>query len=78
MVQGERYLYTLRAQVKDAFLKIQKAQVSERKAAESKRRLTSYIFHEVRLSITFIPLKLIVLRSAYRSTLPVRDSISAS
>jgi osomolarity two-component system sensor histidine kinase SLN1 len=29
----------------------QKAQINERKAAESKRRLTSYVFHEVRVPL---------------------------
>lgn len=44
----ERRLYSLRDQLKVQFRATQKAQVSERKEASSKRRLTSYIFHEVR------------------------------
>lgn len=44
---GERRLHKLRDQLKTQYRATQKAQVSERKAADSKRRLTSYIFHEV-------------------------------
>ena len=44
---SERRLYSLRDQLKVQFRATQKAQVSERKEASSKRRLTSYIFHEV-------------------------------
>ena len=33
------------------FRATQKAQVNERKAADSKRRLTSYVFHEVRVPL---------------------------
>jgi osomolarity two-component system, sensor histidine kinase SLN1 len=39
--QAERRLYTLREQLKIQFRATQKAQVNERKAADSKRRLTS-------------------------------------
>ncbi|KAG8707374.1 hypothetical protein FRC08_000531, partial [Ceratobasidium sp. 394] len=49
--QGERRLYKLRDQLKTQYRATQKAQVSERKAADSKRRLTSYIFHEVRVPL---------------------------
>ncbi|KAI0091492.1 hypothetical protein BDY19DRAFT_629129 [Irpex rosettiformis] len=48
---GERRLYTLREQLKVQFRATQKAQVNERKAADSKRRLTSYVFHEVRVPL---------------------------
>ncbi|KIP07109.1 hypothetical protein PHLGIDRAFT_71543 [Phlebiopsis gigantea 11061_1 CR5-6] len=48
---AERRLYTLRDQLKVQFLATQKAQVNERKAADSKRRLTSYVFHEVRVPL---------------------------
>ncbi|KDQ11343.1 hypothetical protein BOTBODRAFT_35428 [Botryobasidium botryosum FD-172 SS1] len=48
---GERRLYTLRDQLKVQYRATQQAQVSERKAADSKRRLTSYIFHEVRIPL---------------------------
>ncbi|CCM01334.1 uncharacterized protein FIBRA_03383 [Fibroporia radiculosa] len=43
---AERRLYTLRDQLKIQFRATQKAQVNERKAADSKRRLTSYVFHD--------------------------------
>ena len=45
---AERRLHKLRDQLKTQYRATQKAQVSERKAADSKRRLTSYIFHEAR------------------------------
>lgn len=48
---AERRLYTLRDQLKVQFKATQKAQVNERKASESKRRLTSYVFHEVRVPL---------------------------
>lgn len=48
---SERRLYTLRDQLKIQFRATQKAQVNERKAADSKRRLTSYVFHEVRVPL---------------------------
>ncbi|CAE6417607.1 unnamed protein product [Rhizoctonia solani] len=48
---GERRLHKLRDQLKTQYKATQKAQVSERKAADSKRRLTSYIFHEVRVPL---------------------------
>ncbi|ELU43511.1 putative histidine kinase [Rhizoctonia solani AG-1 IA] len=44
---AERRLHKLRDQLKTQYKATQKAQVSERKAADSKRRLTSYIFHEI-------------------------------
>ena len=50
-VQAERRLYTLRDQLKIQFKATQKAQINERKAADSKRRLTSYVFHEVRVPL---------------------------
>ncbi|TDL23697.1 hypothetical protein BD410DRAFT_720943 [Rickenella mellea] len=48
---SERRLYTLRDQLKVQFRATQKAQINERKAADSKRRLTSYVFHEVRVPL---------------------------
>jgi osomolarity two-component system sensor histidine kinase SLN1 len=48
---AERRLYTLRDQLKVQFRATQKAQVNERRAADSKRRLTSYVFHEVRVPL---------------------------
>jgi hypothetical protein len=41
--QSERRLYILRDQLKVQFLATQRAQINERKAADSKRRLTSYV-----------------------------------
>ena len=49
--QSERRLYTLRDQLKIQFRATQKAQVNERMAGDSKRRLTSYVFHEVRVPL---------------------------
>jgi osomolarity two-component system, sensor histidine kinase SLN1 len=48
---AERRLYILRDQLKLQYKATQKAQINERKAAESKRRLTSYVFHEVRVPL---------------------------
>ncbi|KAF9525965.1 hypothetical protein CPB83DRAFT_858706 [Crepidotus variabilis] len=48
---SERRLFTLRDQLKVQYKATQKAQINERKAAESKRRLTSYVFHEVRVPL---------------------------
>jgi len=42
-LQSERRLYVLRDQLKVQFRATQKAQVNERKAADSKRRLTSWV-----------------------------------
>lgn len=44
-------MYTLRDQLKIQYRATQKAQFLERKAADSKRRLTSYVFHEVRVPL---------------------------
>ncbi|OJA18325.1 hypothetical protein AZE42_02808 [Rhizopogon vesiculosus] len=43
---SERRLYILREQLKNQFKATQKAQINERKEADSKRRLTSYVFHD--------------------------------
>ncbi|OAX40331.1 hypothetical protein K503DRAFT_714771 [Rhizopogon vinicolor AM-OR11-026] len=48
---SERRLYILREQLKNQFKATQKAQINERKEADSKRRLTSYVFHEVRVPL---------------------------
>ncbi len=42
-LKSERRLYTLRDQLKVQFRATQKAQINERKAADSKRRLTSWV-----------------------------------
>ncbi|KAJ7140325.1 hypothetical protein C8R43DRAFT_595336 [Mycena crocata] len=49
--QSSRKLFLLRIQLKDQFQRTRKAQMNERQAADSKRRLTSYVFHEVRVPL---------------------------
>ncbi|KAJ3786779.1 hypothetical protein GGU10DRAFT_163814 [Lentinula aff. detonsa] len=46
-----RHLSALRIELKEQFERTQKAQINERKAADSKYRLTSYVFHEVRVPL---------------------------
>ncbi|KAJ3832913.1 hypothetical protein F5878DRAFT_433481 [Lentinula raphanica] len=46
-----RHLFALRIELKEQFERTQKAQINERKAADSKYRLTSYVFHEVRVPL---------------------------
>ncbi|KAJ6519016.1 hypothetical protein C8R45DRAFT_11286 [Mycena sanguinolenta] len=48
---SDRRLYTLRNQLKIQFKATQRAQINERNASDSKRRLTSYVFHEVRVPL---------------------------
>lgn len=48
---GSRRMYTLRAELKVQFRAKQKAQINERKTMDSKRRFSSYIFHEVRVPL---------------------------
>ncbi|KAG2144351.1 Tco5, signal transduction HAMP domain histidine kinase [Suillus clintonianus] len=48
---SERRLFILREQLKGQYKATQKAQINERKEADSKRRLTSYVFHEVRVPL---------------------------
>ncbi|KAF8997922.1 hypothetical protein BDQ17DRAFT_1362850 [Cyathus striatus] len=48
---SERRLYILRDQLKMQYRATQKAQINEKKTADSKRRLTSYVFHEVRVPL---------------------------
>ena len=47
----ERRGYTLRGQLKTQYKSTQRAQINERKSADSKRRFTAYIFHEVRVPL---------------------------
>lgn len=49
--QAERRLYNLRNQLKVQYRATQQAQVRESKAADSKKRFSSYIFHEVRVPL---------------------------
>ncbi|KAK7025155.1 hypothetical protein R3P38DRAFT_2952994 [Favolaschia claudopus] len=48
---SSRKLFWLRMQLKVQYQRTRKAQVAERQAADSKRRLTSYVFHEVRVPL---------------------------
>jgi osomolarity two-component system sensor histidine kinase SLN1 len=48
---SERRLFILREQLKIQFKETQKAQINERKEADSKRRLTSYVFHDEYLDL---------------------------
>ncbi|KAJ7656255.1 hypothetical protein DFH06DRAFT_468406 [Mycena polygramma] len=48
---SDRRIYTLRNQLKIQFKATQRAQINERNASDSKRRLTSYVFHEVRVPL---------------------------
>lgn len=48
---AQRRLYCLRSQLKKQYTATQRAQNNERKASDSKRRLTSYVFHEVRVPL---------------------------
>ncbi|KAJ7580150.1 hypothetical protein C8J56DRAFT_962344 [Mycena floridula] len=48
---AERRLHNLRTQVKMQYKATQRAQISERKMSESKYRMTSYVFHEVRVPL---------------------------
>ncbi|KAL8283844.1 hypothetical protein RQP46_005276 [Phenoliferia psychrophenolica] len=48
---ADRRMYTMRAELKVQFRAKQKAQISERKAMDSNRRFSSYIFHEVRVPL---------------------------
>lgn len=59
LLQTERRNYALRAQLKIQFRATQKAQVNERRASDSKRRLTSYVFHEVRVPLNTASLYLL-------------------
>ncbi|KAJ6619916.1 hypothetical protein B0H10DRAFT_2216468 [Mycena sp. CBHHK59/15] len=44
--QSSRKLYSLRMQLRLQFARTRRAQINERQAADSKRRLTSYVFHD--------------------------------
>ncbi|KAJ7625472.1 hypothetical protein FB45DRAFT_1004909 [Roridomyces roridus] len=48
---SSRKLFWLRTQLKAQVQQTRKAQMNERQAADSKRRLTSYVFHEVRVPL---------------------------
>ncbi|KAJ6514984.1 histidine kinase [Mycena vitilis] len=49
--RSSRKLFWLRTQLRMQFRHTRRAQVAERQAADSKRRLTSYVFHEVRVPL---------------------------
>lgn len=44
-------MFTLRTQLKISYRALQKSQIAEKKAANSKKRFISYIFHEVRVPL---------------------------
>ncbi|KAM0747572.1 hypothetical protein T439DRAFT_383198 [Meredithblackwellia eburnea MCA 4105] len=46
-----RRMYTLRAELKISFRAKQRAQISERKSQDARRRFQNYIFHEVRVPL---------------------------
>ncbi|KAI5474272.1 histidine kinase, partial [Pseudohyphozyma bogoriensis] len=48
---ADRRMYTMRSELKIQFKAKQKAQINERKTMDSKRRFSSYIFHEVRVPL---------------------------
>ncbi|KAJ3756009.1 Tco5, signal transduction HAMP domain histidine kinase [Lentinula raphanica] len=48
---SERRLYAMKVQVKVQYKALQRAQDAERRISESKHRLTSYVFHEVRVPL---------------------------
>ncbi|KAJ3849944.1 hypothetical protein EV368DRAFT_46285 [Lentinula lateritia] len=48
---SERRLYAMKVQVKIQYKALQRAQEAERRTSESKHRLTSYVFHEVRVPL---------------------------
>lgn len=48
---ADRRMYTMRSELKVQFKAKQKAQINERKTMDSKRRFSSYIFHEVRVPL---------------------------
>ncbi|KAJ3994080.1 hypothetical protein F5050DRAFT_1576353 [Lentinula boryana] len=48
---SERRLYAMKVQVKIQYKALQRAQEAERRISESKHRLTSYVFHEVRVPL---------------------------
>lgn len=45
-LQSERHVFYLKDKLKSQYQATQKAQINESKAAESKRKLTSYVFHD--------------------------------
>lgn len=51
---AERRMFTLRDQLKTQFKATQKAQVNERKTADSKRRLTSWVSLMLRLTFNML------------------------
>jgi signal transduction histidine kinase len=47
----DRRMFTLRTQLKISYRALQKSQIAEKKASNSKKRFISYIFHEVRVPL---------------------------
>ncbi|BFZ55110.1 hypothetical protein PYCC9005_002149 [Savitreella phatthalungensis] len=66
--QAERRIFTLRDQLKTQYKATQKAQIAESKAQSAKKRLTNYIFHEVRvpLNTALLALQNLVAESVFQ------------
>jgi len=63
---AERRLFTLRDQLKAQFKATQKAQVNERKTADSKRRLTSWVFIVLCLAFDLLKTRILDMSSMIR------------
>ncbi|KAG8975849.1 hypothetical protein FRC05_005059 [Tulasnella sp. 425] len=73
--QAERRLHTMRDRLKVQYRATQQAQVRESKAADSKKRFSSYIFHEVRVPLNTA---LLALQNMQASGLLRNDDIEAT
>ncbi|KAG9043908.1 hypothetical protein FS837_008985 [Tulasnella sp. UAMH 9824] len=73
--QAERRLHNLRNQLKVQYRATQQAQVRESKAADSKKRFSSYIFHEVRVPLNTA---LLALQNMQASGLLKNDDIEVT
>ncbi|KAJ7446913.1 hypothetical protein B0H11DRAFT_1745410 [Mycena galericulata] len=67
--QSSRKLFWLRTQLKIQFQRTRKAQMNERQAADSKRRLTSYVFHDI--SQVRVPLNTALLAVQNMASRPI-------
>ncbi|KAG9016698.1 hypothetical protein FRB90_002453 [Tulasnella sp. 427] len=73
--QAERRLHTMRDRLKVQYRATQQAQVRESKAADSKKRFSSYIFHEVRVPLNTA---LLALQNMQASGLLKNDDIEVT
>ncbi|KIO26491.1 carbohydrate-binding module family 1 protein [Tulasnella calospora MUT 4182] len=73
--QAERRLHTMRDRLKVQYRATQQAQVRESKAADSKKRFSSYIFHEVRVPLNTA---LLALQNMQASGLMKNDDIEVT